>query len=348
MDLRKTRIHHSPGRAVRRAFTLIELLVVIAIIAILIGLLLPAVQKVREAASRMSCTNNLKQISLAAHNYASTTVEGYLPPGIVVSPYAVDTNPQYVSAPPWAGPYTGCLQFLLPYIEQGNVYTQINPSSFLFNTTLGAWGYNTPPFDFGNGNGTGFPSWATAHIKSYLCPSDVAQSWQGLWGVADAFWCESGTIWVDYLPPASGPTMPNPFNLGMTNYIACAGGLGRTGNSYWDVYAGPYYTNSKTTIVSISDGTSNTIGFGEALGGQDNPNREMTISWAGSGTMPTAWGLGTTSQWYTFGSKHTLIVNFGFCDGSVRSIRKGCNTTLFVWASGIADGNVVDFTQLGQ
>src|ERR1044071_7724048 len=110
----------------RRCFTLIELLVVIAIIAILIGLLLPAVQKVREAAARSQCQNSLKQIALAAHTYHDSYKR--LPPGGLVSPNSVNADPAYNYAPPLAGPYTGVLPFLLPYVEQGNVYRQINPA----------------------------------------------------------------------------------------------------------------------------------------------------------------------------------------------------------------------------
>ena len=105
----------------RAGFTLIELLVVIAIIAILIGLLLPAVQKVREAASRMTCSNNLKQIGLALHNYESAY--NRLPPGGMSDAPPVGTAPGNVYV--YSGWGSSWYVFILPYMEQENIYRQI-------------------------------------------------------------------------------------------------------------------------------------------------------------------------------------------------------------------------------
>src|SRR5262245_32562171 len=269
----------SPSRY-RCAFTLIELLVVIAIIAILIGLLVPAVQKVREAAARTQCQNNLKQISLAALNYESTYK--VLPPGGLISPNSVNVNDKppgtYNLPPPVAGPYTGTLAFILPYIEQGNVYNRLDPGLFKFGTTTGAWAYNTPPFDFNvvsnpvygvNMNATGYPHICDAYIASYVCPSDdPTQHVSG--GVIDAYVVYQGRYYIDYVldVPQFGHEM------GPSNYISCAGYLGdntqsppndpnRGANSI--KYKGIYYANSKTKIPGIRDGTSNTIAFGETL-----------------------------------------------------------------------------------
>ncbi len=122
----------------RPGFTLIELLVVIAIIAILIGLLLPAVQKVRESAARAQCQNNLKQIGLAAMNYESGN--GHLPPGI-------GNIPAGTSSPP------SLLALLLPYMEQAVLYNLFN-----FNADINLSAANAAA--------------RTQEVKSYLCPSD--------------------------------------------------------------------------------------------------------------------------------------------------------------------------------
>src|SRR5262245_49208095 len=132
--------------APRRAFTLIELLVVIAIIAVLIGLLLPAVQKVREAAARIKCANNLKQLGLAAHNYHDS--HGHLPP--VIGYY-----------PPASGAFGTCFFHLLPFIEQDNLYRSAL-GSVPFTPPDGPTVVHFP----GNNNVYSQP------VKTFLCPSD--------------------------------------------------------------------------------------------------------------------------------------------------------------------------------
>jgi prepilin-type N-terminal cleavage/methylation domain-containing protein/prepilin-type processing-associated H-X9-DG protein len=143
-------------RTPRIAFTLIELLVVIAIIGILLGLLLPAVQKVREAASRLKCTNNLKQIGLACHNYHDA--HNALPSGYTTANSYFDGENDV--SPGWAwGAY------LLPYIEQGNLYQQIH--------------FDQPVESAVNAAAV------RQLVAIYLCPSD--QTPPGPFGVADGF-----------------------------------------------------------------------------------------------------------------------------------------------------------------
>ena len=343
------------SRRNRGGFTLIELLVVIAIIAVLVGLLLPAVQKVREAAARMSCQNNLHQISLASMNFESTN--GCLPPGGLISPNS-PPNPWETTGP--TGPFTGCLAFLLPYLEQNNVYNQINPQFFAFNGTAPAWAYSTPPFSTDT-NQTGFPAIMNSVVKTYLCPSDNAQDfappstggiWDALgWGYYQA---PSDFISGDYVlnTPGFGA------ELGCANYIA-------NGGYFWSVqpspqYCGPYFANSKTKITAITDGTSNTLGFGETLAGAFT-NRDFKLAWMGSMSLPAAWGLPpdtctvippatscSSAAWPTYSSKHSGVINFSMCDGSVRSFPKGITSGAsynnFIYLSGMNDGAVIDYT----
>jgi prepilin-type N-terminal cleavage/methylation domain-containing protein/prepilin-type processing-associated H-X9-DG protein len=148
----------------KRGFTLIELLVVIAIIAILIGLLVPAVQKVREAAARIQCTNNLKQISLATVNCADTH-NGSLPPGIGLYPN------KNASAGNGDG---GLFLFILPFIEQDNLYKASLQPQFLPDGTL------NPNRDGRNGGLDTYTQWSApvqqSRVKVYSCPSDATNT----------------------------------------------------------------------------------------------------------------------------------------------------------------------------
>jgi prepilin-type N-terminal cleavage/methylation domain-containing protein len=313
-------------RLYRSGFTLIELLVVIAIIAILIGLLLPAVQKVREAASRMKCQNNLKQWGLAMHSYHDAT--GKLPPFSTMTP-----NRQT-----WA-------PLIMPYLEQANLV-----SAYTLTTD---W-YNAPNLAV-----TQVP------LNVFYCPSD-----------------RPGATWTDQ----SGYTSVRG------NYLVCYGnltfgggamGVGRGifGCSGIANAAGNQFTPYQTTLVQITDGTSNTLMMAEVIvAKQDNnqngggdwtkgdfrghvwhdaymaspshcPNIFMTINTPNSTVpdnalcgiitnndplMPCA-DSGTTSRINTARSRHTGGVNAVVADGSVRFFSN--STTVQNWqAMGTMDG----------
>jgi prepilin-type N-terminal cleavage/methylation domain-containing protein/prepilin-type processing-associated H-X9-DG protein len=214
-------------RRLSTAFTLIELLVVIAIIAILIGLLLPAVQKVREAAARAKCSNNLKQIALAALNYESTYM--VFPTGgegtnFNTSPPSTDfdnNNPN--SFGPTIKFYHSCQTYLLPYIEQGPIYNQIDLKQY----------YNLASATMPN------------HLAAFknTIPTFICPSWPG-GQTADSQgygYCHySPTVYTDLDPVTGSRNKPT-----RQNGCLHAGG---------------------STIASVTDGTSNTVMFAEDCG----------------------------------------------------------------------------------
>jgi prepilin-type N-terminal cleavage/methylation domain-containing protein len=304
-----------------RAFTLIELLVVIAIIAILIGLLLPAVQKVREAAARMTCQNNLKQIGLAALNYESAN--GCLPPGMN-NGYTNSSNPaaNFFPSPgsstgdTYGTGMCGTLVYLLPYMEQNNAFSTISNSALMLPPTAPTAYY--------------FSGYAgmTTKIKTFLCPSDTMDSDSSTYGdLAFLLYYNGGMgLW----------SFGGSIGYGRTNYASNAGYLGNLPG--WP-YPGPFTVNSKTKLTDVTDGTSNTLAFGEYLGGS-RTQRATTALWANL-NLPTAWGLTANPQWYQYGSKHTGgVVNFSRCDGSVQSFAVSTTNAIFQYSAGMNDGAV--------
>jgi prepilin-type N-terminal cleavage/methylation domain-containing protein/prepilin-type processing-associated H-X9-DG protein len=330
----------------KNGFTLIELLVVIAIIAILIGLLLPAVQKVREAAARMKCSNNLKQIALAAHNHhdsfgalPSTQYQNPIgsPPGAPATPGPAANGRGFT---PMFDALSGFYQ-LLPYIEQSALRTQVY-NDLMVSTSHGPNG----PANYG--------PWKTV-ISTYQCPSDGSL-------VLDA----SGWGPRNY-HMIVGDRLDANFN------IATVRGVFRNFNPTNGTATAPELNG--LTLLQITDGTSNTLMFSERkrpVSGNDIgrvgistavPNN-CQAQW--NGTQYTSAIAGGTTPWtmsgrwhdgragfgaiytilppnspscttqstangdgrgfYSATSNHTGGVNVAFADGSIRFIRSSIDT----------------------
>jgi prepilin-type N-terminal cleavage/methylation domain-containing protein len=324
----------------RSGFTLIELLVVIAIMGVLVGLLLPAVQKVREAAARTQCSSNLKQLGLAAHHYADT--HHRLPPG-QLGPYP-DTGR---GVPPFDTQFIGVLTYLLPYVEQDNTYRllmQDLPPDYLNPATI------YPPW----WNYSSAVTAAQARVKLYLCPSDDPYTNTLQTDIlTHTFRTAQGfDLFVGGFSLTEGGS-----NLGRTSYVGVAGYGGQINNGAIDQYAGVFCNRSAVPLAQLAggDGSSNTLLFGEWLDDFAVGQRQYAPAWIGAGSLPTAYGTAGAGNtgYFEFSSKHTGLIQFCLGDGSVRGIRKGIVPgtpayTSYIAASGWNDGVVADFTQIGN
>jgi len=327
---------------VRSGFTLIELLVVIAIIAILIGLLVPAVQKVREAAARLQCENNLKQLALGCHSFHDQK----------------KVLPANFGCCGTGGPYWSWIAMILPYIEQSNLYVQGNIGQF--NNV----GYPTTKLAASVANG--LPTIATP-IPLVRCPSDPDYG-RILWndradigggpngqgcaisnykGVAGANWEWGNGLWNPGWSPTSGINAGNQQGLDAGNGVLWRSNApGAQGN----IAGGGEYT---WRFSAITDGTSNTFMIGEDL--------PQFSQWCGcwayanntTGTVAiylnanqTA-GLGATLEnatngdWgdnYGFASAHSGGANFAFCDGRITFISNSISMRTVYRYLGTAQG----------
>jgi prepilin-type N-terminal cleavage/methylation domain-containing protein/prepilin-type processing-associated H-X9-DG protein len=346
---------------IRPGFTLIELLVVIAIIGVLIGLLLPAVQKVREAANRTTCANNLKQIGLALHNYHDANQA--FPQAYKALPSSDPT------APPTTGVYgAGAFVLILPYIEQDNVYRQIDVTRAALSSV------NMPPAN----------SAYSTPIKTYLCPSapgnptvdysaELAQSFSNF-GISVA--PPPGLIFgrTDYCPdagmsadipgisinagasiicqPPDGPVRLTTIPDGTSNTIMVVEDAGRPG---WYSSKGLVAPNGFTPVMGPYSGGPNgpaPQGGGawadplnyNATNGADPSGSGIAAGggWAGIPVAPWSCANGCSNDSEIFGF-HTGGSNVCFGDGSVRFVRNGLTMNQVQALLSRAGGEVISF-----
>jgi prepilin-type N-terminal cleavage/methylation domain-containing protein/prepilin-type processing-associated H-X9-DG protein len=315
-----------PKTAPRRGFTLIELLVVIAIIAILIGLLLPAVQKVRGAAARMACANNLKQLGLAAHNYHDA--KDSFPPG-AVGPLT-PAFPQYLNLK-----HHGLGTYLLPHLEQPALAAGYRwgdswfdpPNQPVVNTHLKVWQCPSAPANRVQDGSltTVAPPPSVSFVGTAAC-GDYA----GM-GVVDSGLARAGLI-----DPPGGP-------------------VDERGH-----YEGAFPVNGTRSLLDMRDGTSHTVLIAECAGRPQlwQGRREVAGKWLSGGPWASRnllWCRGATPDGAAFFGEcavnctndrevysfHPGGANVAFADGSVRFLRADVNVRVFAGLVTRAGGEVI-------
>ncbi|WP_227255007.1 DUF1559 family PulG-like putative transporter [Frigoriglobus tundricola] len=330
-------MHSSTSRTRSRfAFTLIELLVVIAIIATLIGLLLPAVQKVRDAASRMSCQNNLKQIALGCHSYASAKGDNF--------PALFDAVNMPSGDPTYGNPCrTQVFVTILPYIEQQAVFESFQNQGNATGTYL--------DLAYGATNG-GISAGNAAVIKLYQCPADPTFGNGSPNGAGSAaVGCYVANFQVFGLPSngdnptlgvngAGAPTLKSTFVDGTSSTILFAEMYAQRPGGVWGYWAAPssnfnvcpafgvgYYPSVNTPVTQTQVFTH---GFASGTQGQAGPNSKFLSVSSIEYTSKTGYTNFTTAL-------HTQNMNVAMGDGSVRTIFNDMNPNTW-WAACTPNG----------
>ena len=350
----------------RKGFTLVELLVVIAIIGILIALLLPAVQQVREAARRTDCANRIRQIAIASHNFHDAFKR--LPPGTLGHARAVDFYDEWIVASSegyWGrAQQTSVIGMVLPFMELNNLYDTVDPIQYNMYKFLDEHlDPNGNPYFGWFGQVTGGTAVAFTRPQHFLCPSDdISDAYIQIAGATQGVTVGSPTS--DAVGLLYWPDFDYSFNFGRTNYLGCAGAYsgGQHPDPARQPFVGMMSCRAKVTLESVSnqDGTSNSVMLGEYIGSISNNVRNRGLNWFWSGigrgrggiawnTPPSAYGnprltmIGNPheSSWVGFGAMHPAGANFARGDASVTTLARNTDWESLYAFYGTRDARVV-------